>query len=168
MDTQQQNNEHLKKVRELIDDIKIGMMTTVGSDGKLLSRPMATMQVDEAGHLWFFTKKHSPKTEQIDNHQQLVNVSYASVSDASYVSVAGHAEEVDDQAKIDELWSPIAKPWFPEGKEDPNLTLLKVEMDTVEYWDSTSSRMVRLVEMARAILTGDTYKEGENEKVVLH
>ncbi len=168
MNTQQQNSEHLKKVRELIDDIKIGMMTTVDSDGKLLSRPMATMQVDLDGYLWFFTKKNSPKTEQIDNHQQLVNVSYADVSDASYVSVSGHAEEVDDQAKIDELWSPMAKPWFPEGKEDPELTLLKVEMDTVEYWDSTSSRMVRLFEMARAILTGDTYKEGENEKVVLH
>ena len=167
METKEQRNSQVEKVRDLIDDIKIGMMTTVDEDGNLVSRPMATMQVDEDGSLWFFTKKNTPKTDQITHNEHKVNIAFADVADASYVSVSGHAEEVYDRAKIDELWSPIAKPWFPDGKDDPSLILLKVYPDMAEYWDSTSSRMVRLFEMARAILTGDTYKEGENRKVVL-
>ena len=167
METKEQRNPQLEKVQELIEDIKIGMMTTVDDDSNLVSRPMAIMQVDEEGSLWFFTKKGTPKTDQITNNQHRVNISFADVADASYVSVSGRGEEIYDRAKIDELWSPVAKPWFPDGKDDPALILLKVYPEMAEYWDSTSSRMVRLFEMARAIITGDTYKEGENQKVTL-
>lgn len=165
METQPQHNKDLEKVKDLIEDIRIAMMTTVDDAGHLVSRPMAVMQMDANGTLWFFTKKSSPKVDQIENHEQQVNLSFADVSDASYVSISGTAHEMDDRAKIEELWSPAAKPWFPDGKDDPQLTLLKVDTHLAEYWDSTSSRMVRFLEMARAAVTGDTYKEGENRKV---
>jgi general stress protein 26 len=160
-----QQNTDLEKVKEMVEDIRIAMMTTVDEGGHLVSRPMAVMQMDADGTLWFFTKKSSPKVNQIEHNEQQVNLSFADVGDASYVSISGIAQELDDQAKIDELWSPMAKPWFPEGKDDPQLTLLKVHTDMAEYWDSTSSRMIRLLEMARAAVTGDTYGEGENRKV---
>jgi len=162
METKPQRNPGMEKIRDLIEDIRIGMLTTVEDSGRLVSRPMATMQIDENGCLWFFTKNNSQKTEQVERDYH-VNVAYAHPDKASYVSVAGRAEEVYDRSKIDELWSPIAKPWFPEGKDDPELNLIKVYTETAEYWDSTSSRMVRFMEMARAALTGDTYKEGENQ-----
>lgn len=149
----------------MVEDIRIAMMTTVDEGGHLVSRPMAVMQMDADGTLWFFTQKSSPKVDQIEHNEQQVNLSFADVGDASYVSISGTAQELDDRAKIDELWSPMAKPWFPEGKDDPQLTLLKVHTDMAEYWDSTSSRMIRLLEMARAAVTGDTYKEGQNRKV---
>jgi general stress protein 26 len=165
METKQQTNSDLAKVKEMVEDIRIAMMTTVDESGHLVSRPMAVQQMDEDGTLWFFTKKSSPKVDQIESHEQQVNISFADTGDSSYVSISGSAQELDDRAKIDELWSAAAKPWFPEGKEDPELTLLKVHTDMAEYWDSTSSRMVRFLEMARAAVTGDTYKEGENKKV---
>lgn len=167
METKDQQNSKLEKVKELVGDIRIAMMTTVDEGGHLVSRPMACMQMDEEGNFWFFTHKSSPKVEQIENHEQQVNLSFAAVGDSSYVSVAGVATELHDRAKIDEIWSEMAKPWFPEGKEDPQLTTLKVTPQLVEYWDSNTSRMVRYAEMARAIVTGDTYKEGENEKITL-
>lgn len=167
METKEQQNPELKKVKELVGDIRIAMLTTVDEGGHLVSRPMACMEMDEQGNFWFFTHKSSPKVEQIEQHEQHVNVSFADAGNASYVSVAGVATELDDRARIDELWSDMAKPWFPGGKEDPQLTTLKVTPQMVEYWDSNSSRMVRYFEMARAIVTGDTYKEGENEKITL-
>ncbi|RRB00777.1 pyridoxamine 5'-phosphate oxidase family protein [Larkinella rosea] len=167
METLEQRNGDMEKVTKLISDIRIGMLTTQDEHGNLVSRPMAVMQVDEEGNLWFLTKEHSPKTEQIDQHYK-VNVAFADASDSSFVSVSGSAEELQDRAKIEELWSPMAKPWFPEGKDDPQLSLLKVHIETAEYWDSSSSRMVRLFEMARAALTGDTYKLGENKLVENH
>jgi len=165
METQQQKNKDLSKIKEMVDDIRIAMMTTVNENGHLVSRPMAVQQMDEDGTIWFFTKKSSPKVDQIEQNEHQVNISFADTDDSSYVSISGSAQELDDRAKIDELWSAAAKPWFPEGKEDPELTLLKVHTDMAEYWDSTSSRMVRFLEMARAAVTGDTYKEGENKKV---
>jgi general stress protein 26 len=165
MEAKTQQNPQMEKVKDLIHDIRIGMLTTINTDGHLVSRPMACMEIDIDGSLWFFTKKNSPKVDQVEQVEQQVNVAFAHPGDASYVSVSGRAEEVYDRAKIDEVWSDMAKPWFPGGKDDPELTLLHVRTDMAEYWDSTSSRMVRLLEMARAIATGDTYKEGENEKV---
>jgi general stress protein 26 len=165
METQQQNNNDLAKVKELVEAIRIAMMTTVDENDHLVSRPMAVQQMDSDGTLWFFTKKRSPKVDQIKSHEQRVNISFADTGDSSYVSISGTANELYDRAKIDELWSVAAKPWFPEGKDDPELTLLKVHTKMAEYWDSSSSRMVRFFEMARATVTGDTYKEGENRKV---
>jgi general stress protein 26 len=167
METTVSHDKQLDKVKDLIEGIRIGMLTTLDDAGHLVSRPMACMQVEDDGSLWFFTKKHSGKVGQIENtQQQQVNVAFADTSDSSYVSISGHADELDDKAKISELWSPMAKPWFPDGQNDPELTLLHVHTEMAEYWDSNTNRMVRLLEMARAIVTGGTYQEGEHGKVM--
>lgn len=155
----------MEKVRDMVEDIRIAMMTTIDDQGNLVSRPMAALQFDEDGNVWFFTNRKSPKVEQIEHVEQQVNVAFASVSDADYVSISGVAAEVNDRAKINELWNPQAKAWFPKGKDDPELTLLKVHTRMAEYWDSNNSTMVRLFQQASAVVTGTTPKMGENEKV---
>ena len=165
MESKPQKNEQMTKVRDMAEAIRIAMMTTVDEQGNLVSRPMAALQFDEIGDIWFFTKRTSPKVDQIEHNEQHVNVAFASVSDANYVSISGTATEVNDRAKIDELWNPQAKAWFPNGKDDPELTLLKVHTQMAEYWDSNSSLMVRLFQQAAAVVTGSVPKMGENEKV---
>lgn len=167
METKKQQNPQLEKVKNIIGDIRIAMLTTLDVDGYLVSRPMACMEMDAQGDCWFFTQKSSPKVAQIDQHEQQVNLSFADADKASFVSIAGIATEQDDRAKIDELWSDMAKPWFPQGKDDPQLTLLRVTPHLVEYWDSNDSHLVRYVEMARAVITGDRYEAGENQKITL-
>ena len=165
METKPLENKSLEKVRDMIEDIRIAMMTTVDQNSNLVSRPMAAVQVDEDGNIWFFTQRSSPKVDQIEQNDRQVNVSFANVSDSDYVSVSGKAKEVDDQAKIDELWNPEAKAWFPKGKDDPELTLLKVHIDMAEYWSANDSKMVRFFQQATAVITGNPPKMGENEKV---
>jgi general stress protein 26 len=60
------------------------------------------------------------------------------------------------------LWSPFLLAWFPDGLKDPNLTLLCVKINSVEYWDS-SSTFVQIVGFAKAVLTGETYKPSSSE-----
>ena len=81
-----------------------------------------------------------------------------------YVSTSGHADVVNDQAKIDDLWSDFLKTWFPKGKDDPNSTLLKVSTHAGEYWDKPGEKMMSLFEMAEGVLTGEASKSGHNEK----
>ncbi|WP_460911777.1 pyridoxamine 5'-phosphate oxidase family protein [Spirosoma areae] len=165
METKPQTNKQLEKIRDMIEDIRIAMLTTVDAEGNLVSRPMALLEVDEQGTTWFFTERSSPKVDQIAANSHKVNLAFASVSDAAYVSISGTADEVDDRAKIDELWNPQAKAWFPKGKDDPNLVLLKVHTDMAEYWNSNDSKMVRFIQQATAVITGNPPQMGENEKV---
>ena len=80
----------IKKLGELIEDIKIAMLTTVEEDGSLRSRPMGTQQVEFDGDLWFFTGQSTAKVDEIQQDQH-VNISYANPDDNRYVSVSGRA-----------------------------------------------------------------------------
>ena len=151
-----------QKLWELIKDIKIAMLTTEDADGVLRSRPMATQQAEFEGDLWFFTGASSRKVREASRHHE-VNLSYAEPGSNKYVSVSGTASVVHDAAKAKELWNPIYTAWFPEGLEDPNLALLKVEVHKAEYWDSPSSSMVQLVGFLKAFATGQTYQPGPGE-----
>ncbi len=161
MKTAEQSNEGMKKVADLIDDIGIGMLTSEDAHGSLVSRPMQALEIDAAGSLWFFTSADSHKVDESPK----VNVAFADADDASYVSVSGRGALVKDRAKIDELWTAMAKPWFPNGKDDPNLALLRVDVDSAEYWDSNSSKMVRLMAMAASSIAGKPIGMGENRTV---
>lgn len=133
----------VKKLRKLIRDSRVAMLTTVASDGTLRSRPMATPDGSFDGELWFITRFHSPKSDEIQENQR-VNVTYASPKNDRYVSVSGTATLVRDPDKVKELWRGALKQWFPEGKRDPDLALLKVTVDRAEYWDANANRMVDL------------------------
>ena len=150
MKTEEMAHE-LTKVQEIIDSIEVGMLTTMQDDGDHRSRPMQTQKLDAEGSLWFLTSRSSHKTEELQKHPN-VNVAYADAKNQSYVSVVGTASLVDDAAVKEELWSPIAKAWFPKGLEDPDLTVLKVKIKEAEYWDSSSSKMVQAYHIAKALI----------------
>ena len=121
------------------------MVTTSACDGSLHSRPLATLEVEFAGALWFFTRAAASQAEDV-KHTGRVNVSYVGPSGARYASVTGTAEIVRDRARARELWKPEYATWFPGGAEDPDLALLKVNVEKVEYWDSPLNSVARLVE----------------------
>jgi len=155
----------LEKFQSLIKDIKTAMLTTIAPDGSLRSRPMATLSTEFDGDLWFFTSDNSPKVYEIVDDQH-VGLSYASFDKQEYVSVSGIAGIVRDPERARQLWTPAAKPWFPEGPEDPHLVLLRVRVTSIEYWDAPASKMVMLYGMAKAMLTGDRPKNvGEHKKI---
>ncbi|HEY3329718.1 MAG TPA: pyridoxamine 5'-phosphate oxidase family protein [Capsulimonadaceae bacterium] len=155
----------IRKLYELIKDHKVAMLTTRGSDGTLHSRPMATQEAEFDGTLWFLTGKDTHKVDDI-NADYEVNVSYSGKS-SSYVSVSGTATFTQDSTKIDELWSELYKAWFPKGKEDPNILVLKVEVNSAEYWESPSSPVATLVGFIQAIATGHQANVGENKTLTI-
>ncbi len=155
------------KVRELVKDAKICMLTTMTADGRHVSRPMAVQDVEFDGDLWFFTYADSDLVAEIETHPQ-VNVSFSDAKQKAWTSVSGTAVRTDDPAKAGELWNPMLKAWFPDGLDTPNLTLVKVHAETAQYWDSPhSSNVMTLIGMAKAAVTGKTPDAGENETVRL-
>ena len=154
-----------EKLWEKIKDIKFGMLTVVGEDGVLASRPLTTHQTEFNGVLWFLVSKHPSWLPSLQRDNR-VNISYAEPNDSLFVSVSGTASIVDDRAKIAELWTPMAKAWFPQGVDDPNLALLKLDVVRGEYWDSSSTKMVQLYILTKAVLSGTPPTDlGEHRKV---
>jgi general stress protein 26 len=144
--------QQLRKINELIKDIRVAMLTTETGGGKLRSRPMATQDFEFDGSLWFFVNDHSLKVKEINTHHE-VNVSYMHPVNNSYLSLSGRAELVRDRAKIHEYWRAWHEAWFPQGKDDPELALLRVDVETAEYWDSPAGKMAVLWDIAKALFT---------------
>ena len=158
--------EDEQTIEKLVAKASIALVTTVAEDGSLVSRPLAVQQREFDGDLWFFTKINSPKTTELSRDNE-VNLGYCDPSKQHYVSVSGKAEIVRDRAKIEEKWSEGLRTWFPEGKDDPSIALIRVHPAKGEYWDSPSSTVLHLYGYAKAALTGQSPKT-EQEKVDLH
>ncbi len=167
-DSNGNNSDSIQKIRQLIKDIDFAMLTTIDSEGKLHSRPMSTnKEVEFNGDVWFFTYASSLKVNEI-NQRHEVNVSYADPKKQSYVSLTGTAEIVRDRQKLEELWQPQLKAWFPKELEEPDIALLKVNVEKAEYWDSPSSVVANAISLVKAVATGKPASNvGEHEKVDL-
>lgn len=161
------HQEQIERLGAAIKGIRVAMLTTLDPDGVLRSRPMGTQDTDFDGQLWFFTQEHSGKVHSIENEQH-VNVSYADKDKNLWVSIAGRANLVKDKEKIRELWSPALKAWFPKGLEDPELSLLCVDVESAQIWDSPSGAFVMLAGFLKATLTGKSYdKNAHSDKIQL-
>jgi general stress protein 26 len=156
------HTDHARKLWDLIKNIKYAMLTTVHEDGTLHSRPMATQKVEFDGDLWFFTWKNTEKVFNVQKEKQ-VSLAYASPDDNRFVSVSGRAKVVTDRERAAELWQPGLKAFFPKGLDDPDLALLRVRVESAEYWDAPSAPIVQLVGFVKALAAGQKYQPGENE-----
>lgn len=156
----------IKKLWSLIKDIQFCMLTTVDDDGTLRSRPMATQKVEFDGSLYFFTYASSPKADEVQREHQ-VNASFANPDDNAWVSISGTGQIVRDRQKMEELWNPILKTWFPKGLDEPDIALLKVAVTKAEYWDAPSNPVVHLYGFVKSQVTGKPPSPGDNEKINL-
>jgi len=165
MKTAQAREDDLQKVRELVKDIDFCMLTTVDENGDLHSRPMSVNgDIDPDGDLWFFTAASSHKVSEIEKLPK-VNVSFADPENQHYVSITGTAQLVRDRQKIEELWKPEFKMWFPEGTDDPEIALLRINLEKAEYWDSPSSTVGFVLRFVSSLVTGKESDYGENKKL---
>jgi general stress protein 26 len=117
---------------------------------------MFVLEMDASGSLWFYTDLHSSKND----HLRSVNLSFTDRAHGTYVSLAGRGEIVIDRAHIERLWTPFAKPWFPEGAESRSLALLQFVPDTADYWDGPNSRMARAFGMLASVVAGPPVAQG--------
>ena len=114
---------------------------------------MTAIHVCDQGNIWFFSEKSSEKNKAIATDKD-VQLFFSHPGKGSYLVVNGEAEIILDKTTIDKLWTPAAKIWFKEGKNDPNISVIKVKPDTAYYWDTDGNRMINLLKMAASVVTG--------------
>lgn len=158
--------EALKKFKKLAEEIRVCMFITNADGGLDHTRPMSTIEVEEDGSLWFFTDIRSIKVEEVATEKQ-VHLTYAHPGKESYMDVRGTAKIVTDKQQIKDKWSPIVKAWFPDGVDDPNIALLKVQPYHCYYWDAETGKMIQVLKMAVSAIAGKRLADGKEGKLSL-
>ena len=155
----------IAKIGKLIKDIHIAMLTTVAENGSLHSRPMAAQNTPFNGEVVFLTSDNSGKADEIKQDAQ-VSLCFSDAK-SSFVTMAGRASLSNDRALIDALWNPMYKAWFPEGQGDPSIRILRVHVDTAEYWDAPATAVARTAQVLLRAATGGKTAVGDHAKVSL-
>lgn len=135
-----QTRYNVQQFRDLVKDIPFAMFTTMNGDRCLRSRPMVASAQAFDGHLWFFTRTSSTVAQELAK-EPIVGITYVSAPEDRFVSVSGAASVVRDVEHASAMWNPAYSQWFAGGAADPDLSLIKVQVKRIEFWDRQAGRM---------------------------
>src|ERR1022692_2003184 len=133
---------HLCRVWDIIEKVGVCMLTTQFAGG-LRARPIEARTDPDVGLVFI-----DPK-------------------DKAYLSITGRASVMRDAAKTEVVWRKTDEVWWPGGPTDPDVCLLLIEPLAAELWDGPASAAIAAFEFAKARLTGEEPKLGENRKVTV-
>lgn len=146
----------LEKIQAIIKQTPICFFcTAIITGSSKASRPMTVQQMDEQGNLWFLSAKDSHKNLEIAK-DPTVQLFFQGSKHSDFLELHGTATIVTDKKKIKDLWDPLAKTWFTEGEDDPNISVIKVEPYGGYYWDNKHGNAVAGVKMMIGALIGKT------------
>ena len=161
MPNQLSESEKRERLRELMSEFSVAMLTTHSGGQEMRARPLAIADRHDDGELYFSTAVESPKVGEIQANPH-VNVTMQ--DGRRFVSITGTARIVDDRALVDKLWSESWKVWFPKGKEDPSLRIVIVDPLEAAYWDAAGVQGLKYVfQMAKAYLSGTRPTSDEDD-----
>jgi len=147
--------EAIKKIKELSESAKFCMFCTELETLPINSRPMGLQETDDEGNLWFISSDDSNKNFEIKEDRR-VQLFFMNNSDYQYLSVFGKASVYKDKTTIEDKWSPMANAWFEDGKDDPKVSIIRVEPTETYYWDTKVGKLVSLFSFVAAAVTGKT------------
>jgi general stress protein 26 len=116
---------------------------------------MSVQEIDEQGNLWFLSASDSHKNQEIQIDHQVKLFFQGSAHD-DFMYLTGKAEIIEDRNKIEELWEPVMKTWFTEGKNDPRITVIKFVPEEGYYWDTKHGKAIAFLKMLTGAATGKT------------
>ncbi len=148
-------SEAAEKIKELVESAKTCFFCTKPLGESIGTRPMSVQQVDDEGNLWFLSANDSEKNHEIQA-DSAVELFFQGSPHSDFLHIKGIASISSDKSKIDELWEPLAKVWFTEGKEDPRISVIKVMPTEGYYWDTKHGMVVSSIKMLIGAAIGKT------------
>lgn len=140
-------------VQKLLTDFHSGMLVTHAGSERFHARPMAIAERDANGDVWFVTSAGSPKVEEARADARAL---LTMQSTSKWVTLTGRIEVIRDREKIAELWSEAFNVWFPKGKDDASVILMRLVTDEAEYWDQSGLNGAKY-----ALAAAKAYVKGE-------
>jgi general stress protein 26 len=160
-----QSAEAWQKAKELVE--KAGscfFCTNISSKDMIATRPMAVQKVDDQGHCWFLSANDSHKNADIEQ-DPTVQLFFQGSKHSDFLTLYGTATISQHKEKIDELWNPIIKTWFTEGKDDPRITVIEFIPKEGYYWDTKHGQLVAFAKQIAGAVIGKTLDDSIEGKL---
>src|SRR5688500_4233665 len=150
----------LAKIRELLKQFPIAFMVTA-QDNTIVARPIGVVGDHAAfdGSLWFITDRRSRKVQAIQGGATTALL-FQNDREGAYLHLTGRAVVVEDAERLKKLYTPVQRTWFPDGLDDPHMTLLRFDADRGEFWDKHNGMLRLLAAFAKAMVTGTPGSSG--------
>lgn len=123
------------------------------------TRPMTAQLDGEEGPIWFFTSSDTAIVRELSGAHRAI-ATFASKGNNLFAAVHGNLVIDNDPATIDRLWNRMVAAWFEGGRDDPKVTLLRLDTDRGEIWESGSSLVAGI-----KMLFGSDPKKDYKDKV---
>jgi general stress protein 26 len=146
-----------KSAWEHIEHTRIAFFATLSEANGFRARPLTTQKVESESRLWFFVARDGDLAQEIASNPRVM-VTYTNEDDGFYAALTGTAKIVVDADKARTMWSALDEAWFPGGPDDPNLALVRVDVDHGEMWEPTTNKMIQFLSIAAAAVTHTTPK----------
>lgn len=141
--------EDIITFRSLLPDHRVAMCTTAAPTGEFHSRPLLTQEVDDAGQCWFVVSKQADWVAGLGADEAL-NLGYVDDAERTWVSVAGTARIVEDDARLARYRNDTTDDHH--RVDDADARLLVVTPTTVEFWDAPAGRIEALKMKASSVV----------------
>lgn len=152
------SREAVEKLKELAEKAQTFMFTTSIQTDYPTTRPMTVQEVDDKGNIWFISSSESHNVDEIKENNR-VQLYFSNTGKYEFLYVLGEASLHTDKALIEKYWTDIAKAWF-DGKDDPRVRIVQVKPVDAYYWDTKDSKLVSLIKIGFAAVTGKKMEDG--------
>ena len=130
------------------------------------SQPMTAFREEESGIIWFFTRRETDLAQAVA----------AGAGDAAFMfldrklqaCIDGRLSLAHDRERIDRYWNAHVAAWYPEGKDDPQLTLLRLDVTEAAVWITEGGLLKYAFEVAKANTSKSTPDVGERRDLNFH
>lgn len=122
-----------------LDDSPFVMLGLQGVDDDF-TRPM-TAQVD-GGTIYFFAARSEDLVKGLQKSDRAV-ATFASKGHKLFASIHGRLELSNDREVIERLWNPIIAAWYKDGKDDPDLALIRFDAASADIWEADTGSTLK-------------------------
>jgi general stress protein 26 len=122
----------IEKAKRLLGQGKPVFLITAGEDGRPDARAMSAVQVKSLTRIWMLTGKSSDKYRELVKRPECMLYATELEHGPDYLELRlwGRMELLDDAASRALAWRDEYLDYFPGGKDDPNVCVLKFTADS--------------------------------------
>jgi general stress protein 26 len=142
------------------------MLGIVGGAPVQHFQPMSAFAEPDTGEIWFFTRKETDLARACQAGADAMMILMTKDQELQ-ACIGGRLTQVYDRERMDRYWGPVVAAWYPEGKDDPALTMLRLDAHDAQIWLSEAGPVKFAYEIAKANATGRMPDIGDRAHVDL-
>ncbi len=123
------------------------------------TRPMSA-QID-GRDIYFFASRSEHLAQGLSQTHRAV-ATFVSKGHGLFAHIHGTLAEHQDRVLIDKLWNPIIASWYKDGKDDPDLLLLRFDAERADVWEAAAGATFKAAAL-KMLFNIDPGKEHQRE-----